>query len=166
MKSSALAKLLPAVFQRGVVDKTPLAAALDAMEELHASTEAQLAALDEILDPLRAPDRFVPYLARWVDFDVEITTGLARLRAAVAAAAELARWRGCRRGLLGLLEVATGTTGFEIDEEVRDARGAPRPFHIRVTAPAALVAHEEMLQRIIRVEKPVYVTHELRFSPG
>ncbi|HET8542680.1 MAG TPA: phage tail protein [Anaeromyxobacter sp.] len=164
MRRAEIARLLPSVFQAGVADGTPLAAALDAMEELHARPEARLATLDEILDPLRAPAPFVPFLARWVDLPLEFTTGLDRARATVASAAALARWRGCARGLLGLLEAATGTTGFEIDEEVLDARGAVRPFHVRVTAPAALAVHEEMLQRIIRLEKPAYVTHELTFT--
>ncbi len=163
MKRRDLRRLLPAVFQAGVVDGTPLAAALDAMEQLHERSEAQLASLDEILDPLRAPERFVPFLAHWVDFGIDVSTGLERLRAAVAAAAELSRWRGCAGGLLALLEVTTGTSGFEIDEEVRDERGAIRPFHIRVTAPATLEKHEEMLKQIIRREKPAYVTHELAF---
>lgn len=174
MRRADIRRMLPAVFQAAlpvddegsVVDGTPLAAALGAMEALHARSEAQLAAVDEFLDPFRAPERFVPFLAEWVDLAIEITTGLERLRATVASAAELAHWRGCARGLLGLLEVATGTTGFEIDEEVRDERGAIRPFHIRVTAPAALVVHEEMLRRIISAEKPAYVTHELAFRTG
>ena len=162
MRSEEIRRLLPAVFQWAAVPGSPTAALLDAMETLHRPTEARLATLDEILDPLRAPEPFVPMLAGWVKLDLEVTTGIDRLRALVASAVALSRWRGSARGLLGFLEAATGTTGFEIDEEVRE-KGQVRPFHIRVSAPVSLRDHEDMIERIIQLEKPAYVTHELQF---
>jgi phage tail-like protein len=162
MRSEEIRRLLPAVFQWAVVPGSPMAALLDAMETLHRPTEARLATLDEILDPRRAPEPFVRMLAEWVNLDLEVTTGVDRLRALVASAVALSRWRGSARGLLGFLEAATGTTGFEIDEDVREG-GQIRPFHIRVSAPAPLRDHEDMIERIIRLEKPAYVTHELQF---
>jgi len=162
MRSAEIRRLLPAVFQRAAPAGGPLAALLDTMEALHRPVEARLATLDELLDPLRAPEPFVHMLAAWVNLDLDVTTGIDRLRALVSSAVAISRWRGSTRGLLGFLEAATGVTGFEIDEEVRK-QGEVRPFHIRVTAPAALRPHEEMLERIIRLERPAYVTHELVF---
>jgi phage tail-like protein len=180
MKQSAIDRLLPLVYQRTIARGTPLDALLAVMEVLHEPSEAALRGLDAILDPRRAPDVFVPYLARWVDLDplfgpaldelsVEhqeqpISTGLGRLRELVATAAELSRWRGTAKGLLLFLETATGVHGFEIDERVPGPGGQPRPYHIRVRAPAATADHRVLIERIIELEKPVHVTSELEFA--
>ncbi len=164
MKSAEILRLLPDLFQRTAREGGPLVALLRAMEALHTPSEAVLAELDALFDPRRAPERFVPFLARWVDLDLPVTTGLGRLRELVAAGVELSRWRGTARGLLLFLSTATGRQDFELDERVPGPGGAPRPFHIRVLAPAELAPHRPMLERIIEMEKPAYVTYELHFS--
>ena len=58
MKREAIRRLLPAVFQRAVEPDTPLAALLGAMRDLSA-----------VLNPRSTPDRFLPYLSRWVNLD-------------------------------------------------------------------------------------------------
>jgi phage tail-like protein len=163
MQSPEIQRLLPGVFQRTVMPKSPLAALLEAMEALHAPSEAVLGNLEAHFDPRRAPDRFVPFLASWVGMDLPVTTGLGRLRELVAAAVEISRWRGTARGLLLFLTTATGRTDFEVDESVPGADGRPRPFHVRVRAPAEVTAHRLLLERIIEREKPAYVTYELHF---
>lgn len=164
MKREEIEQLLPGVFQATLAEGGPLAAVVDLMEALHAPPEARLGLLDACFDPWRAPDAFVPLLARWVNLDVPVTTGLGRLRELVAAAVELSRWRGTARGLVRFLETATGQTGFHIDERVPEGSGLARPFHIRVTAPAAVASHRAMLERIIERERPAYVTYELAFT--
>jgi phage tail-like protein len=164
MKRNEIARLLPGVFQRTLDESGPLVALLDVMEALHAPSEAALAGLPSLFDPLRAPERFVPFLARWVDLGVPVTTGLGRLRELVAAAVELSRWRGTARGLLLFLRTATGREDFVIEERVPGANGRPRPFHLRVRAPAELAPHRPMVEAIIEREKPAYVTYELHFG--
>jgi phage tail-like protein len=164
MKSAEILRLLPGVFQRTAREGSPLAALLGVMEALHAPSEQVLENLDALFDPRRAPDRFVPFLARWVDLDLPVTTGLGRLRELAAAGVELSRWRGTARGLLLFLSTATGRKDFEVDERVPGPNGLPRPFHIRVRAPEELAAHRPMLERIIELEKPAYVTYELHFT--
>jgi len=93
-----------------------------------------------------------------------VTTGLGRLRELAAAGVQLSRWRGTARGLLLFLSTATGRKDFEVEERVAGPNGLPRPFHIRVSAPAELAAHRPMLERIIELEKPAYVTYELHFG--
>jgi hypothetical protein len=39
-----------------------------------------------------------------------------------------------------------------------------KPFHLQVTAPKALTMHRPLLERIIELEKPAYVTYELSFQ--
>jgi phage tail-like protein len=164
MKSAEILRLLPGVFQRTARPSCPLAALLGVMEALHAPSEEVLRNLDALFDPRRAPDRFVPFLASWVDLDLPVTTGLGRLRELTAAGVELSRWRGTARGLLLFLSTATGRQDFELDERVLGSNGLPRPFHIRVSAPGELTLHRPMLERIIELEKPAYVTYELHFT--
>src|SRR5688572_27926630 len=118
MRSPDIQRLLPGVFQRTVQPGAPLAALLEVMEALHAPSEAVLAQLEAHFDPRRAPERFVPFLARWVGMDLPVTTGLGRLRELVAAAVEISRWRGTARGLRLFLTTATGRTDFEVEEVV------------------------------------------------
>lgn len=169
--------MLPAVVHRTLRPESPLAALLDVMEDLHAPSEAVLATLDERFDPRRAPDRFVPLLARWVDLDHLFEEGvggdglpaaleLGHLRELVASATDLSRWRGTARGLVLFLETATGQRGFAIDEQIAGADGEIRPFHLSVTAPASSRTRRALLEKIIEREKPAYVTYELRFDDG
>ncbi len=174
MQRARIERLLPAVVQRTVFPGTPLAAALSTMEALHAGPEAALDDLAAAFDPYRAPDRFVPFLARWVDLDRLVVfdtagestmpTGHGHLRNLVAVAAELSRWRGTARGLVRMLEVATGLTGFVVDERTTWADGRPRPYHLRVLAPAEASAYRRFVEHVVRSEKPAYVTAEVVFE--
>ena len=193
MRSEEIARLLPDVFQaalrppdQGVVEPDRrLAALLEVMEGHHEPVERVLDTLHEHLDPRLAPDRFVPYLAGWVDLEwlllaapgepipgpVPLASGLDRLRELVADASYLARWRGTARGLLRFLDVATGVPGFTVEEHVSAGETAAgqdvpvRPFHIRVVAPRAAEPHRALIERIVASEKPAYVTWELAFAP-
>ena len=59
--------------------------------------------LDAFFDPRRTPDRFVPFLAAWLDLGrvLPVTTGLSPLRELVAEAAAIAQAKGTARGLCG-----------------------------------------------------------------
>ena len=178
MKKEQIERLLPSVFQRTAAAGSPLSAILDVMEAMHAPSESALENLPVVFDPHRTPDAFVPYLASWVDLEglldiprdttssaaASLSTGVGRLRELTAAAMNLSRWRGTRKGLQLFLETATGMSGFEIEETVIGADGRPRPFHLRITAPGQLVKHRSLVERIIELEKPAYVTHELQFG--
>ena len=169
MKRNEIARLLPGLFQRTLGEGGPLEALLAVMEALHAPSEAALAELPALFHPLRAPERFVPLLARWVDLELPVTTGLGRMRELVASAVALSRWRGTARGLRLFLETATGCSDFVLEERVPGPEGRLRPFHLRVRAPAGLAPHRAMLEAIIEREKPAYLTYELLFeqpSPG
>jgi phage tail-like protein len=152
---------------------------LDVMEAMHEPPELVLEHMDSIFDPRRTPDQFVPYLAGWVDLGVlldlsrsgaqsatsSLSTGLGRLRELVASAATLSEWRGTRKGLQLFLEIATGEKGFEINERVVGDNGSIRPFHVSVTAPSTVSQHRSLIEKIIELEKPAFVTFELKFSP-
>lgn len=187
MKQAEIQSLLPVIFQRTITPGSPLLAILQVMEALHGPAEAVLADLDCYFDPRRTPDAFVPYLARWVDLErlfdrsalagqmngnaesgvresAILSTGLGPLRELIAIAAYLSRWRGTARGLVLFLETALDTPGFEVSDEVFDAAGKLRPFHLQVCAPAATEPHRALIERIVETEKPAYVTYELVFA--
>jgi phage tail-like protein len=178
MKQNEIETLLPGIFQRTIRPGTPLAAIIEVMECLQAPSEEILAHLEAFFNPYRTPDRFVPYLARWVDlarFQAEgaestsltappsFPSGLGRLRELIVAAAYLSKWRGTLRGMALFLETATGARGFEIYERVPGKDGRTRPFHILVRAPAETEPYRDLVEQIIQMEKPAYVTHELEF---
>jgi phage tail-like protein len=178
MKKEQVKRLLPALFQNAVEPGNPLSAILDVMETMHAPSEAALDSLAANFDPYRAPDSFVPYLASWLDLEglldappadqsssiPTLSTGLGRLRELTAAAVMLSQWRGTRIGLCRFLEKATGATGYEVDENVVGADGKVKPFHLRISIPKELAKHRVLIERIVELEKPAYVTYELAFA--
>jgi phage tail-like protein len=178
MKKEQIKKLLPAVLQGGVQPGSPMLAILDIMELLHGPSENALANLDANFDPYRASDEFVPYLASWLDLEVLLKSpraesessaytsfvDLGRLRELIAAAANLSHWRGTGKGLLLFLETATGENGFEVNEKVVGANGKAIPFHMRVVVPKSLSEQRILIERIVDLEKPAYVTREIVFA--
>ena len=179
MRAADIRRLLPAVMQRAATDGTPLEALLAAMEEIHAPIEGAFSRFPFALDPRTAPAEFLPFISEWVDVrdlasmethaDARVSRGrapegdVARLRALAMAAAELAKWRGTRRGLVRLLELATGVTGFEIVEG-RAPDGTPRPFSIDVIVPSGAAAELPLVRRILTKEKPAYATCTVRVA--
>ena len=178
MKQTEIEMFLPGVFQRTVVPGGVLATLLEVMEALHAPAEDVLRELDAYFDPRRSANRFVPFLAGWSDLDTLLSdssvseldaptfpTGLGRLRELIADAAFLSQWRGTAKGLLRFLETATGAQGFQINERVTGPNGQPIPFHLLIFAPPETTPYQVLLEKIIELEKPAYVTYELRFGP-
>lgn len=178
MKRIEIIPLLPEIFQRTIRAGTPLDSLLDIMEQMHLPSEQVLDKLEQFFNPYLTPDKFVPFLATWVDlaelirvapefFEMDapppLPSGVGRLRELVALAAYFSQWRGTRQGLLRFLETATGMRGFQIDETVADNQGQVIPFHIRIVAPLTTQPFRPMLQQIIEMEKPAYVTYELQF---
>jgi phage tail-like protein len=174
VNSERIKTLLPSVIARTAGPGSPLLALLGVMQEMHGKDEAVLENLDSYLDPRRAPDNFVPYLASWVDLDrlliqraaktgirYSLPTGTGRLRELAASAAMLSQWRGTRRGLEAFLRIATGLKDFKIEENVSGEANTPKPYHLRITIPPAAAIYKGLIRRIIEIEKPAYATYEL-----
>lgn len=177
MKQNEIKSLLPGVFQRTTATpENPINAILAVMEDFHAPSEDILGRLEEYFNPYLTPSRFVPFLAGWVDLqrllvedaDVYDTSnlppypaGTERLRDLIATASELARWRGTLRGLKGFLETATGVDDFGILEEPEGPDHRPQPFHMTIRIPAAGKPYRALIERIIRMEKPAYMTYDI-----
>lgn len=171
MQADRIARLLPEVYQRTIVPGTPIATLVELMEQLHEPVEQVLAHYADYFDAQRTPDRFVPYLARWVDLarwlddgSGEFDTGIGRLRQVVAAAPQLSRLRGTAQGLREALEWATGVVGVRIDTPRADAGARGRAFHIVVHLPAEARPYDSLVRRIVAQEKPAHVTADIVFA--
>ena len=180
MNRERVAELLPEAFRVGDREGSPTRALLELMAAMLDRSEGELDRVDENFDARSSRDRFVSYLAAWVDVDrvqygtdgsvlarrhgpPTLPSGIGRWRELVAAGHELARWRGTRHGLLRYLEVATGVRGFQIDEAATDEQGQTRSFFLRIMVPAAARRYAGLVTRIVELEKPVYVQCELEF---
>src|SRR5690606_36197351 len=132
-----IASLLPEVIRRTDVPDSPTRALLEVAADLLAPVEAELTRPHENFSARGARDRFVAMLARWLDVErmlrdadgtllarerptPTLPTGIGRLRELVAAAADVARWRGTAGGIVRTLERATGLSGFTLDENPDD----------------------------------------------
>lgn len=181
MTSEEVRGLLPEVFQRAAVEGSPLAALIEAIQALQAPTEAALASLPLALNPYTAPERFVPFLARWVGLGwllrtaaddrndlPELVPGLSmvRLRLLIANAARLSQGRGTHRGLLDFLCLAVGLEGFDVRDQAQTPGESSTPFHLVVLAPHGARPLEGLIHTIMSHEKPAYATYELQFLEG
>jgi hypothetical protein len=176
VKPERIARLLPAVYQEAMPvgpdaeTDSILAAALSVMEAMHLSTEGFLLDHTKFIDPLRAEPKFLAALAGWVGLGpyLERMAGgpiaTADLRELTRRAASLARSRGTAESIIAICELVTGLDGFAIEEGVTGEDGRPIPFHFRLRAPAAARSRREALERILRLEKPCFVTAEIVFA--
>jgi phage tail-like protein len=162
----ALLRILPEVF-RDAADASPPLVALSAVaDDLHAPVLQVLSAFDELVDPYRTPERMVGYLASWVDLDwltvphpdggsrPALRNGSAPLRDLITASADLSARRGTARAMADFLTIATGSSGFVIDE-------VPGAFHVRVLAPHTVADQRGVVERIVATLKPAHVTAEV-----
>jgi phage tail-like protein len=173
MQATELLTLLPEIVRRTARPGTPLDALLQVMAELPLRDERILTGLDAYFDPGRAPDRFVPYLAAWVDLGWLPVRGadgapgpgeagieVGRLRDLVQRAPQLAQTRGTAAGLALFLRTATGSDIRVLDSGTAGGT-VQRPFHLRVEVPRAAAAQRALIELIVRTEKPAHVTHQV-----
>lgn len=174
MNPSAIARLLPAVYQEAIPEgadaegaPSVLSALLHIMSGMHRSTEAFLADYRSIIEPWRATPPFLETLAGWLalgpylDRTGQTLASDASLRELVRRAGGLARARGTADALTQICELVTGMPGFSVEEDVRDADGNRIPYHFRLIAPAGSEALRSAIEAIIRNEKPAFTTVEI-----
>jgi phage tail-like protein len=171
MKRDEIALLLPEIFRRTFKQNEKgnvLSALLGVMECLQDPDEAILEGLDHYFDPDLVPadkrGEFLPFLARWVDLDWVLPpsgkyeAGLLCLHDLILAAPRLASVRGTRRGLEQLLEIATGISGYRVEED------PDLPFQIAIHCPPVPEQMRPLVKRIANGEKPAYVKCKLIFQ--
>lgn len=158
MKESDLARLLPGVFQRTLRTGGVLEAFVGVMSGLMAPDEQVLAGLHRYFGAYTAPDAFVTLLAHWGGLH-HLLEGRAqaigrrisatRLRMVVESLSDFAKWRGTRRGLEGLLRMATGESITVLDQA--------RPYCVQVVMPASARGQVDQVAVILEQELPASV---------
>lgn len=166
MAEHGVVELLPEVIRSTALPGSPLAALGAAADDMHRPVVDVLDHLDDVVDPFRAPARFVRYLAGWVDLGwvgtaegeagARAAAGMTvtRLRDVIAASADLAARRGTPGGLARFLHLATGVDGFRIE-------AVPGEFHVRVVVPTPASDQADLVRHLVQALRPAHVTSEV-----
>lgn len=171
MRRQTIERLLPTAYQRAAVEDSVLGALLDVMEGLHEPDEQLLADVDVLFAPYTAPERFLPFLTGWVTLDylvgvprpggeTRLPLPAGRMRDLIANGAGLAKLRGTPIGLRWFLQIATGVTGYVVEEP------PTRPFHFVVRVPPDARPYLGVINRIVEMEKPAASTFEIVAEPA
>lgn len=173
MERRRILRYLPENYQLAAADERGvLWAMLGVMQGFHAPVHRIVRAIDAYVDPHRAPDPFVLMQASWLGLDryfqwsggsvglgeARFPSGTDRLRLLIAEFPQLVRSRGTRRSLTRFLELATGVSGFLVED---GAQGG-RPFHLIVHVPEAADPLLGLVDAIVAGERPAHATYELR----
>jgi phage tail-like protein len=114
--------------------------------------------MDMYIDPATCPESFLRWLASWFDVKVGPHWPEDRLRDLVGQAMHLYQWRGTRYGMQRSVELWTGVTP-EIESDPSD----PFVFTVRVKAPADRDIDRNMVEDLLRSNKPAHAGYVLEF---
>jgi len=173
MKQHRILRYLPENYQLAAADEhSVMRATLHVVEGMLDPVDELLRSLDSYFDPNRAPPAFVLLQATWLGLDryfdwsggspgvgeARYPAGIDRLRMLIAEFPALVRSRGTHRSLIRFLEVATGLSGFTV-EDGNQTGGA---FHIVVRVPANAAQLDDLIARIVAGERPAHATWEIQ----
>ena len=111
-------------------------------------------------DPRTCPAELLPWLARWLELQLDPHWPEARRRALVAEAMELYRWRGTAYGMTRMLEVCTGITPAITEDPAQ-----PHTFRIAMRIPMGSDVRREVVEELVRAHKPAHVGYVLEIAP-
>lgn len=122
------------------------------------------------LDPLTAPEEFLPWLAGWVGLSLRANWDVDTTRGFIAEIVPLYRKRGTVAGLKRMLEIylrPLGDTVTRDDVAIFDGFAEPAHFfQVQLTLsdadPTRLRATQEIARAIIDQEKPAHTFYALR----
>ena len=183
-------RYLPRIYQE---QDEVMARFLMLFESFWAPIDSQIDNLPLYFDPAFTPLKLLPWLASWVDLELDDHWPEAKRRQLLRAAVSLYRKRGTRRGLQEYLEIYTGAQvkisehgahNFLLGPEARLGPGValgtlnmPHTFTVTVYLPPADSAgataadrkrHEadrrQMIESIIEAEKPAHTSYNLRIE--
>jgi phage tail-like protein len=119
--ASQLLQYLPAIYTESLQDAPFLNAYLQAFEQVllgrlearqppTEGLEQTIAGLERFVDPARAPEEFLPWLANWVALSLRADLSPRQQRQFIANMAQLYRGRGTKASLHRLLQIFTTLT--------------------------------------------------------
>ncbi|NJR50662.1 MAG: phage tail protein [Leptolyngbyaceae cyanobacterium CSU_1_3] len=140
------------------------------------------------IDPLTAPEAFLPFLAHWVAWKVDSRWDVSLQRRLIRNALTLYRWHGTRKGLRFYLHLYTN---LPLDEHLPEAEkhisieevssqgfimgktcfgqdsmfGGGQPYHfiVRLRPDPTVPIDEALIHSIIEDYKPAFCSYELQF---
>jgi phage tail-like protein len=138
-------------------------------ESFWAPVETQIEVTHHYLDPRLTPSRFLPWLASWLDLELDESWPEERLRRLIRWAIALHRSRGTKWGLLKYLEIYTGqkaalheqrARNFELGPGARLGPGValgtgnvPHTFTVSLRLPPMEAETEQERERLEKVRK-------------
>jgi phage tail-like protein len=147
---SAYLRHLPAVFQ----DSDFLRRFLLIFEQIWEPMEQRQDEIAMYFDPRTCPASLLDWLASWLDLKINPDWPEGRMRALLADAVELYRWRGTKYGLVRMIEICTGQV-VEITETE-----APFVFHIKLKPAKDDGLKKDLIEELIRTHKPAHAGYE------
>jgi phage tail-like protein len=175
---------LPAIYQSDEL----MGRFLMLFESFWGPIEQQINHLHYYFDPKLTPPEALPWLAKWVDLDLDERLSLGQQRQLLSTAAAHYRKRGSRQGLIDILEIYTGVTPTIIEHTARNFRlgpatrmgsnialgtsNQPHAFTVILRLPPfsgpdpakARQILERRLAAIIEAEKPAHTVYTLRLE--
>jgi phage tail-like protein len=148
---------------------------MSAYDEVLAPVFVTLDSIDAYFDPSLAPEDFVEWISSWVGFALDEKWSLERRRTVVAAAVELYRWRGTKKGLRLAVEALTGVTPDIVEsgaskwalEPDSEAPGSPFPqVIVRLTVPDPQEIDMNRLDAVVADTKPAHIPHIIEVVPA
>jgi phage tail-like protein len=110
-------------------------------------------------DPSTCPAAMLPWLARWLNLELNPHWPEARLRALLSEAVDLYRWRGTRYGLTRMIELCTGLT-----PEIVETAEQPFVMRVQISAPADHSVDQALLEHLIMTHKPAHIGYILEIG--
>ncbi len=154
--------LLPAFWhEAAAIEGSPTSALIDEMVAMLRPIERQIDTFDTVLDPHRAPDGMLPFLAAMAGLGSLLphwrgaaAGDFARLRAILICWPVLRQHRGESAALARALELILGAAPA-IDER--------SSFHISIVLPKANADQIPLATAITNLMKPAHLTHDIAF---
>ncbi len=168
---SSLMQYLPAIYQDDpflgqflLAFEKILLGRDDGVTQPNPGLEVTIANISRYLDPLSAPEGFLPWLSGWTAFSLRADLDVARQRDFLANIIPLYRWRGTKRHLQELLRIFTISVP-DIQESL------DRRHHFTVTfalppglEPAVVTRQAAIANALIVMAKPAHTSFELRLD--
>jgi phage tail-like protein len=160
-----LATLVPRVLQEDDL----LVRLVSGLDDVLAPAISVLDCLDAYVDPLLAPPDFVEWLAQWVGAPTDDHWSQHRRRRSVLAAAALHRGRGTVRGLVTLVELATGGSVEVVEPGGTSWSTAPTDLPaagedvlvVRVAVEEPQSLRLAALEELVEAAKPAHLPHRI-----
>lgn len=173
-------KYLPGLYQ----DDELMGRLLMLFESFWAPIESQIDNLPYNFDPEMAPAQLLPWLAQWVDLELDERWPEEKRRRLLNAAVSLYRQRGTRRGLSDFLEIYTDQKPLIVERRARNFRvgktpdamlssgvalgkdNQPHTFGVTLhlpplDSPKAEADRRKVIEAIITAEKPAHTGFSL-----